>query len=268
MVGDLGGKTGSNGVDVLKGVDIVGTRNILLDAKGEILCHLASLNGLDATSLEGGAKVGEGLIAVELCAMSETLSPGKDGSDGVCRSLFTLLMGTIVTSDGAVGSLRLDRLSIGTKKDGGHETERSKALSDGIGLNVTIIVFASPDKATRRFDGIGNHIIDETMFIPDASSNKLSLVLLIIDGLKDVLESTVILFEDRVLGAEVKRPSFLEGVNKAAVGKVSDRLVCVVHSNSNSSSGVVEDLICCLFASIRGGENDLKLSGSINHKVC
>lgn len=41
------------------------------------------------------------------------------------------------------------------------------SLSDWIGLNVTVVIFASPDESTLRFHGIGYHIVDQTVFIPN-----------------------------------------------------------------------------------------------------
>ncbi len=59
--------------------------------------------------------------------------------------------------------------------------------------------------------------------------------LLLIDLLEDVFKATVILLQDGVLGAEVQRPAFGQTHLEGAVGKVSDRLVCIVHPHGNTT---------------------------------
>lgn len=59
--------------------------------------------------------------------------------------------------------------------------------------------------------------------------------LLLVDLLEDVFEATVILLEDGVFGAEVKRPPFGQTHLEGAVGKVPDGLVCVVHSQGHTT---------------------------------
>ena len=49
-----------------------------------------------------------------------------------------------MSSDGSMGSLRFES-TIFVNKNGSHETEGSKTLGNNIGLNITIIVFASPN---------------------------------------------------------------------------------------------------------------------------
>ena len=142
--------------------------------------------------------------------MGETARPGEDGGDRVGGGGVALLVLAVMTSDGAVGGLRLDGLAIGSHENGGHETERAVSLGDNVGLDVAIVVFAGPDEAAIGFDGEGNHVIDETMLVPETLSLELDLVLLVVDFLEDVLEAAIVLFEDGVLGGQVARHVDLE----------------------------------------------------------
>ncbi len=71
---------------------------------------------------------------------------------------------------------------------------------------------------------------------PDVLSLVLGLVLLVVDILEDVLEGAVVLLEDGVLGGHVERVSAVQRVVEAAVGKVLDRLVRVVHPHGHAGT--------------------------------
>jgi hypothetical protein len=47
---------------------------------------------------------------------------------------------TVVASDSTVGSLRLEGLAIRGNENRGHETKRAEALSDNVGLDITVVV--------------------------------------------------------------------------------------------------------------------------------
>jgi len=90
---------------------------------------------------------------------------------------------------------------------------------------------------------------------------------LLVNGLKDVLEATVIGFENGVLGAEIEGPLFLQGVLKAGVGETVDGLVGVVHAEGNSSAREVEDLVPLLSLAIGRSVHKLKLSSTLDDQV-
>lgn len=240
-------------------------RNVGVDAKSEILGHLSGLNDLNAGGLEGGAEVCELLVVVELGTVGETARPGEDGGDGVGGGLLALLMHAEVAGDGSVGGLSLDGLSIGGNEDGGHETEGSEALGDRVGLDVSIVVLASPDVATVGLHGKGNHIVDETVLVPDLGLLELGLVLLLVDLGEDVLEATIVLLQDGVLGREVKRPSLLQGVDEARVGELTDGLIRVVHTHHDTSGTLEVINLESLLLSILGSVDHLELSGANNN---
>lgn len=222
-------------------------RKVTLNAKSEILGHVASLDGLNASLLELLGESSELGVVVQLSTVGKTLSPGKDGGDGVGGGLLTSLVVTVVTSNGTVSSLSLDGLSIRADQNGGHETEGTEALGNGVRLNITVVVLASPDEATVGLHAVGNHIIDEAVLVPDTGSLILSLVVLLVDGGEDVLEATVVTLEDGVLGGQVQGPLLLESILEARVGKVADGLVSVVHAHNDTTRLLeVEDLVALL----------------------
>ncbi len=69
--------------------------------------------------------------------------------------------------------------------------------------------------------------------LPYVLSLELLFVLLVVDGLEDVLEGAVVLLQDRVLGRHVQRVAAVQRVLEAAVRKVLDRLGRVVHTQGD-----------------------------------
>lgn len=50
-------------------------------------------------------------------------------------------------------------------------------LCHRVRLYISIIVLAGPNEASLRFHGLGHHVINETVLIPDALGLKLSTIL-------------------------------------------------------------------------------------------
>ena len=120
----------------------------------------------------------------------------------------------------------------------GHETQRAIALSHNIRLNVTVVILAGPNETAARLETLGDHIVNETMFVPDLRFLEVGLVsparaikdrpfisdqyqdtesepdqscgkrsnVLFVDFLENVLEATIVALQDRVLGGHVQRP--------------------------------------------------------------
>ena len=116
------------------------------------------------------------LVAVELSTVLKTSSPGEDASNWVGAGLAALLVLTVVSSDGAVRSLGLDGLAIGADEHRGHETERAVALRNHVRLHVAVVVLARPHEATLRFEHLRNHVVDQTVLVPDLVLLELWLV--------------------------------------------------------------------------------------------
>jgi hypothetical protein len=169
---------------------------------GQVLCHGASGNRLDDHTLGGLAPVCELSVTVELGTVEKTTGPCEHRGYRVGGSLTTLLMHAVMSGDSAMSGLSLNG-AIRSLENGGHETERAVALSDDIGLHVTIVVRAGPDEATVRLDGVGDHVVDETMLVPETSSLELGLVGALVHLLEDILKATIVFFQDGVLGGQV-----------------------------------------------------------------
>ena len=79
-------------------------------------------------------------------ALSECSCPCKNGCDGVCGSFFTLQMLIIMSLNGSVCSFILI-ISMRGYKYGSHHGKRAECRTDHITHNITVIVFACPDKS-------------------------------------------------------------------------------------------------------------------------
>merc|ERR1712168_452019 len=134
-----------------------------------------------------------------------------------------------------MGCFRLNSFPIRMNKNTGHQTQGSVTLCQCIRLYISIVILAGPHKTTSCFQTLRNHIINETMLVPDVQGIKLWLIVLLKDVFKDIFESTIILFQDGVLRAHVERPLFADSIHKTTVSKISDCLVSVVHPHVDST---------------------------------
>ncbi len=257
-----------NLVDEFEGVEVLvaGWRVSVVHANGQVLGHEAGLDCRDNCGFHGLAEVLELSVRVEFGSVEKTTGPGEHGCNRVGGCLTTLLVDTVMSGDGAVGSFGLNR-AVGGLKDRGHETEGAVALSDNIGLDITVVVLASPDVAAARLDGVGNHIIDETVLVPKTSSLKLGLVFGIVDFLEDILEATIVLLQDSVFGCEVAGVVSGKSVLHAGVGEAVDGLVGVVHAKHDTSTLELIDFEVGGLRAIGGGESHRELSWDFGAEV-
>lgn len=61
------------------------------------------------------------------------------------------------------------------------------------------------DIATVTLNHLCDHVVDQTMLVPDLVGLKVLLILGIIDLLENILELSIVRLEDSVLGAHVQR---------------------------------------------------------------
>ena len=80
------------------------------------------------------------------------------------------------------------------------------------------------------------------MFINGALGIHLGFELCLVDFFEDVLETTVVLFENGVFGGEVKGPTLEQGLVKTSPGKAPDGLIGIVHGQSHAVTLVLIDL--------------------------
>lgn len=284
-----------NSVEVLGGGDVVLTAS-LSTGKGKILGHDAiDIDGVNAGLLKALGKGNDLGGVVELATLDETTGPGEDGGNGVGGGLVTLLVLTVVAGDGAMGSLRLEGLAIGGDEDGGHETQRAEALGDNVGLDITVVVcgervlvdewkrrqatksqvtksgkdvggeltLESHDVSTGALHHLGDHVVDETVLVPDLLGLEAGLVLGVIELLEDVLEAAIVLLEDGVLGAHVQGKTLVQSELEGSVGEASDGLVGVVLSLGNTTAVLeLEDIDHLGLATLRGVDHgELAVAG-------
>lgn len=172
-----------------------------MNCERKVLGHdTIGINDLNTGHLEGLAEMLEWLVPIELGTVKETTCPCEDRSNGVRRCLVPLLVLAVVARDGAMRSLALNDLAVWRDEFTGHHTQRTEALCKDIGLDVTVVVLTRPNKSSRGLDGLCNHVVDEAVFVIDAGLVEFSLVLGVVDFLEDILEATIILLHDGVLG--------------------------------------------------------------------
>src|SRR4029077_1374514 len=103
----------------------------------------------------------------------------------------------------AVRAFRLDSLATRRHHPRGHGAEGAVALRHRVRLHVAVVILARPDIAARPFERRRHHVVDQAMLIGDAGGLELRLELVFVNLLEDILETTIIYFEDRVLGREI-----------------------------------------------------------------
>lgn len=109
--------------------------------KGKVLGHDSLfIDNVDTGALKLLGKGDDVGGVVELTTLDETTSPGEDGGNRVGRCLTALLVLAVVAGDGTVCGLGLEGLTIGSDETRSHQTQGAEALSDNVGLDITVVV--------------------------------------------------------------------------------------------------------------------------------
>lgn len=78
---------------------------------------------------------------------------------------------------GLLTDYRLERfLHSSLKKTSDGNVSSLPTLCHRVRLYISIVVLAGPDEASLRFHGLGHHVVDETVLIPDTFGLKLSTI--------------------------------------------------------------------------------------------
>ena len=85
-------------------------------------------------------------------------------------------MFTVVACHSTVSSLSLDGLAVRTHQYTSHETQRAVTLGNNVRLYVTVIVLAGPHEGTAGLESLGDHVVNETVLVPDAQLVEFSTV--------------------------------------------------------------------------------------------
>ena len=138
-----------------------------------------------------------------------------------------------MSGNGSVGCFSFNR-TIWALKHRCHQTKRTIALSNDVRLDITVIVLACPNKSTFGFNGISNHIINKSVFVPGAKGIELSLVVLVENFLENIFESTIVFLHNSVLGRHVHWIFPLNSLLEAVMSKTNDRFISIVHAHTDT----------------------------------
>jgi hypothetical protein len=81
---------------------------------------------------------------------------------------------------------------------------------------------------SRTLHHLRNHIINQTMFIPNALTLKLPLIILLENLLKDVLKPAIIFLQNRILGAHIQRQILAQRELETGVCEPGNRFVGII----------------------------------------
>lgn len=195
----------------------------------QVLGEDASLDCLNDRFFEGVAEKSKMFVVVELCSVLETSSPGVDRSNWVGRGGLSLLPLSIVSSNSSVSSLSFQNV-IRVKKNGCHKSERTKTLSNNIRLYITIVVLAGPNDSSTTLECLSNHIVNKSVLVVNSLGNELILELLLVSLLENILEKTIILLKNCVLGRKLKWHFSVQSVSHARLGEGLNGSLSVEHT--------------------------------------
>jgi len=164
-----------------------------------------------------------------------------------------------VSGDGAVSSLSFHDIVL-VDADGGHEAKGAESLSDDIRLNVSVVVLASPNEATVSLEDLSDQVVDESVLVVDTLLLELLDVLRLVDLFEGVLEESIVLLQDGVLGGELEWHSTVERVKEASMSELSNRIVRVEHTQVAAASLQVRNLLHSWCVAIIWLEDELDLA--------
>lgn len=113
----------------------------------------------------------------------------------------------------------------------------------------------SHDVSTGGLHHLGDHVVNESVLVPDLKLVELLGIGGLIDLLEDILESSIILLQDSVLGRHVQWELLLDGQLEGSVGKSGDGLISVVLGLSDTAALEVEDLDLLWLSSLWGKDH-------------
>ena len=102
-------------------------------------------------------------------------------------------------------------------------------IRDAFGLDITIVVLEGKNKSTLALQHLCYHIVDQTVLVRDLLRFEVCPILLFVDFLEDILEPSVVCFQNSVLSAHVQWPFLVQGVLEACVCEALYALGGVIH---------------------------------------
>lgn len=229
----------------------------------EVLGHdPVVLHGLQRGHLERVREAHHVGRGVELATLGEPTGPRKDRRDGVGGRLFALLVLAEVPGNGPVRGLALERLAVGRDQHRRHQPQRPETLRDDVALYVAVVVFQRQHKPAARLDHLGDHVVNQAVFVRDARGREARRVLAVVHLLEDVFESAVVRLENRVLGGQVQWQPLGQRHGERRVREPADRGVCVVHRERHARALEIVHLDGLRGRAVAGPENQLQRTGA------
>lgn len=151
-----------------------------MNRESEILGHHSIyINHFNTRGLKITTPLLECFILVKFGPEGETAGPREDARYRVGASLLALLVLSVMTSNSPVGSLRFYGLAVRGHQLRSHHAQRAKSLCEHIRLYVSVVVFACPYETTVGLNGLSDHVVNQSVLIPETLGFKLGLVLAI-----------------------------------------------------------------------------------------
>ena len=127
--------------------------------------------------------------------------------------------------------------------------------------------FQSHNVPSGTLHHLRNHIIYKSMLIPDLPLLETLLILLIINLLKDILKSPIILLENGILGTHIKRQTLCQRQLETRVSEALDRFIGIVLCLRHSAASLeLKDFDFLGLAAV-GREDHLQRAVSRDHAV-
>ena len=105
------------------------------------------------------------------------------------------------------------------------------------------------------------------MFIPKSSIFKLFFIVLFVDVLENVLESSIVFFHNCVLGGQITWHVSGESLFETFVSETSDGFIGIVHTHQNTWGFKVVNFHSLFLRTIFWSENNLELTGFVNDSI-
>ena len=136
-----------------------------------------------------------------------------------------MLVFPVMPGDRSVGGFGFHRLAIGGEQYAGHQAKAAIALGNHVRLHVAVVVLAGPDELARPFQGGGDQIVDQAMFVNDAGLAILGLEIIGVNFFEQILEAAVIGLQDGVLRRKIDRPAAIEAIVQAGAGEIANAML-------------------------------------------
>jgi hypothetical protein len=119
----------------------------------------------------------------------------------------------------------------------------------------------------RTLHHLRNHIINQTMFIPNSLGLKLPLIILLENLLEDILKPAIIFLQNRILGAHIQRQILAQSQLETRVCEPGNRFISIVLCLGYPAAvGEIKDFDLAGLAAL-GCEYHAQFAGPGDHSV-